>query len=72
MHLAHRAGSCNNGPCPNVFDTDEDDLVAVQGTSLTDPEALAQLDRMPRHESVVLVPRSLLVEYVRKLAGELT
>ncbi|TDD46991.1 hypothetical protein E1263_35445 [Kribbella antibiotica] len=70
MRLIHRAGSCDNGPCPNVFDTDDGDLVAIQGAELLDPNALAQLSQMPAHETVVLVPRALLIEYARKVQTE--
>jgi len=54
-----------------MFDVEEADAVearvGVQGQRLTDPEALAQLDGMPAHESVVLVPRGLIEEYARKM-----
>lgn len=121
LRLIHRAGTCENGPCPNAFDVSgdgRDDWAAVQGTrvagtaaaaavmvprqlvleyasltggaapagvalqpgrfgvadggpghvivrgeALTDPAALAQLSGMPAHESVVMVPRQLIVEY---------
>ncbi|HZX06042.1 hypothetical protein [Kribbella sp.] len=69
MRLIHRAGPCDNGPCPNVFDTDDGTLVAVQGAQLVDTDALAQLDQMPAHETVVLVPRELLLEYAKQ-AGD--
>ncbi|MPZ65719.1 MAG: hypothetical protein GEU83_09470 [Pseudonocardiaceae bacterium] len=60
--LTLRAGTCHEGPCPNVFDyTPQPGLVAVQGTRLADPDALAQLRNMPDHEAVVLVPRALLL-----------
>lgn len=69
--LTLRAGSCDGGPCPNVFDyASQPELVAVQGTRLTEPDALAQLSRMPDHEAVVLVPRILLLEYARAIIGE--
>lgn len=69
--LIHRAGSCEEGPCPNVFDyKPEPEMAAVQGTQLTDPDALAQLKDMPEHETVVLVPRTLLLEYARKILQE--
>ena len=42
----------------------------MQDGRLTDPDALAQLSRMPDHEIVVLVPRTLLVEYARVITGE--
>ena len=75
LRLIHRAGTCENGPCPNVFDVvgeSREDMVAIQGETLTDLMALAQLSGMPGHESVVLVPRQLILEYadqVRKEAG---
>lgn len=69
--LIHRAGSCDYGPCPNVFDYKPDpELAAIQGTRLTDPEALAQLKDMPDHETVVLIPRKLLLEYARMILQE--
>lgn len=71
MPLTHRAGSCDGGPCPNVFDFEpEPEFAAVQGTRLTDPDALAQLTDMPDHETVVLVPRTLLLEYARTITQE--
>jgi hypothetical protein len=73
MQLIHRAGSCEDGPCPNVFDVtgdDQEDMTGIQGTTLTDPSALAQLSRMPTHESIVLVPRQLLLEYADRVRAE--
>jgi hypothetical protein len=73
MQLIHRAGSCEDGPCPNVFDVTGDgqeDMAAIQGTTMTDPSALARLSRMPAHESLVLVPRQLLLEYADRVRGE--
>ncbi|MFC9693485.1 hypothetical protein ACFTSF_33355 [Kribbella sp. NPDC056951] len=67
MRLIHRVGSCKDGSCPNVFDTDVEGLVAIQGAELIDAEALGQLSRMPAHETVVLVPRDLLIEYAQKV-----
>jgi hypothetical protein len=68
MKLIHRGGGCNDGPCPNVFDLDtEPELVAIQGATLTDTEALNQLPRKPEHESLVLVPRELILDYARKI-----
>jgi hypothetical protein len=59
MRLTRRAGSCDNGPCPNIFDTDTAGLAAVQGTRRTDPSGTS-----------VLVPRTLLTEYVRAVASD--
>jgi hypothetical protein len=53
-----------------VFDMEGDgleDMAAIQGRTLTDRAALAQLSQMPAHESVVLVPRRLLLEYASQL-----
>lgn len=65
MRLILRARRSDSGLSPSIFDTDEDGQVAVQGTELLDPEALAQLGDLPNHETVVLVPRELLTEYAR-------
>jgi hypothetical protein len=128
LRLIHRAGSCENGPCPNVFDVAGDgrsDMIAVQGTTIagtgtsahqsavrvprqlvldyaglfrgatvsgkepdrdlfdvsgdrsgnitirgetmTDASALAQLSGMPTHESVILVPRRLVLDYAYRI-----
>lgn len=53
------ADDCPTSPvCPRVIDTDGDTVI-VQGTTVTDPEIVAELD-MPTHESGVEVPRSLI------------
>ncbi len=73
MQLIHRAGTCEDGPCPNVFDVTGDgreDMAGIQGATLTDPSALAQVSRMPAHESMVLVPRQLLLEYADRVRAE--
>jgi hypothetical protein len=55
------AGDCTDGTCPAVYATDDPHVVAVQGTSLADTTALAAAGGdLPAHESVVLVPRSVL------------
>lgn len=71
--LIHRAGSCENGPCPNVFDVAGDGLenmVGVQGAVLTDPPALAQVSEMPAEETIVLIPRQVLREYLELMREE--
>lgn len=70
MQLIFRAGECKNGPCPTIYDAD-DGRVAVQGPLLVDSQALSQLDGMPAHESVVLIPRELMIEYVRRIGTRL-
>jgi hypothetical protein len=65
--LIHRAGTCDNGPCPNLFELDTDPgTVAIQGTT-ADPQLLGQLPGMPGYESLVLFPKALIIEYARKL-----
>ncbi len=64
MRLRLYAGDCEGGPCPTVYETDDGDF-GVQGTRLTDPEALAQLEDMPEDEAVVVIPRELLAEATR-------
>ena len=69
--LTHRTGSCDYGPCPNIFDyKPKSEMVAIQGTRLTDPEALAQLKDMPSYETVVLIPRTPLLEYASMILQE--
>jgi hypothetical protein len=65
LKLIHRAGSCENGPCPNLFDVTGDgreNMAAVQGATVANPAAAA-------HESVVLVPRRLVLEYASLIQG---
>jgi hypothetical protein len=57
---------CNDGTCPGILDTDDPAVVGVQGATLTDPQALADLGRIPSHEQVVLLPRSLLESYIKE------
>ena len=67
MRLTRKYGEgCNDSTCPALFDTDDPELVGVQGSVLTDPEALADLGPIPGHEQVVLLPRELLMGYANK------
>ncbi len=47
------AGDCAGNQCPAVYETDDPELVGVQGTLHLEPGT-------PAHEAVVLVPRRLL------------
>lgn len=49
---------CRDSACPAFIDFDDPEFVGFQGTRLTDPEALADVE-VPDHESIVLIPRSL-------------
>jgi hypothetical protein len=56
MRLTKLAG-CSGGTCPAVYATDRGTVV-VQGTPVTDPEALAAME-LPAHETAVEVPADL-------------
>jgi hypothetical protein len=49
---------CRDSACPAFIGLSDPELVGVQGTRLTDPEALASLE-VPGHETVIVIPRSL-------------
>ena len=61
--LAFVGTSSGGGGCPTVFVSERGTLV-VQGTTVTDPDALAEIRRhgngIPAHESCVEVPAALL------------
>jgi hypothetical protein len=54
----HKIGGCDDGTCPTLYATDRGTYV-VQGTIVTDPDALATLN-LPTHETAVEVPADLL------------
>jgi hypothetical protein len=63
MRLTRKLSGCDDGTCPAIWDTDDPQLVAVQGAILTDPQARVGLGPVPAHEQVVLVPRAILDSY---------
>ncbi len=65
MHITARHSGCSDATCPAIFDTDDPGTVGVQGTILTDAQALREIGDVPPHETVVLVPRSLFESYRR-------
>ena len=65
LHLVRVLAGCTDGPCPRVIETTDNDLLAVQGRRPS-PEELAAMG-CPDHETVVLVPRTLLAEYAASL-----
>jgi hypothetical protein len=65
MRITRKHGECSDGTCPAVYDTDDPEMVGVQGAILTDVQALGDIGEIPAHESVVLLPRSLFESYVR-------
>ena len=65
MRLTRKLSGCDDGTCPAIWDTDDPQLVAVQGAILTDPQARVDLGEIPAHEQVVLLPRKILDGYAR-------
>jgi hypothetical protein len=65
VRIIKRAGECTDGTCPAIYDTDDPAVVAVQGAVLSEAAALADIGPVPGHETVVLIPRSLLASYAR-------
>jgi hypothetical protein len=66
MRVTKKYGGCSDGPCPTIYDLDDPALVAVQGATLTDSQALADIGDIPGHENVVILPSSLLDTYVEQ------
>lgn len=63
MRIEFVGSTSNVNGCPTVFRTERGTLV-IQGTTVTDPEALAEMSRhgngVPAYESAVEVPAELL------------
>jgi hypothetical protein len=57
-----------NGSCPALHEDAASGEVIVQGTPLTDPEDLAQLQHFGPGDTAVVVPRELLVNHAPKEA----
>jgi len=66
MRIIRKHGECSDGTCPAVYDTDDPEMVGVQGAILTDAQALSDIGEIPAHENVVLLPRSLFESYARE------
>ncbi|PXY25135.1 hypothetical protein BAY59_24220 [Prauserella coralliicola] len=69
MKLTHLGSTSKNGGCPEAYETDRGTFI-VQGTRVTDPEALAILRErgLPDHETAVEIPKEL-VEFFREARG---
>lgn len=61
MELRFLGSTSDGGACPNLYETDRGTIV-VQGSRVTDPDALAILRArgLPDHETAVEIPRELL------------
>ncbi|GII83171.1 hypothetical protein Ssi03_11610 [Sphaerisporangium siamense] len=64
MRLRFLGSTSEAGACPSLYETDRGTIV-VQGLTLIDPEARADLREVLPGESAVEVPRALLVEIAR-------
>ena len=62
MKLTHLGTESGDTGCPSLYATDQGTFL-VQGWRVADAEALAGLD-LPDHETVIEVPRELLVRHV--------
>lgn len=62
------AGTCNGGPCPHVYDLSDGDFL-FQGDEVTDPAVLAGIEVSPG-ERFVRLPRDIVMQLVRRYAGE--
>jgi hypothetical protein len=67
VKLIKLGDQCSGGSCPTVYLTDRDTVV-VQGYMVEQEEAAGSVS-LPAGESLVEVPRSLLVEAARYLPG---
>jgi len=58
MRLRFLGSNSEQGTCPAVYETDRG-TYAVQGTLVTDPDALADCFNRASHEVVVEIPKEL-------------
>ncbi|MFC4537072.1 hypothetical protein [Sphaerisporangium dianthi] len=68
MRLRFLGSTSEAGACPSLYETDRGTLV-VQGLTVTDAEAHADLLHVLDGESAVEVPRELLVDIARRVLG---
>lgn len=61
MELTFLGTTSKQGNCPNLYRTDRGTYI-IQGTTVTDPDALATLRKrgLPDHETAVEVPAALM------------
>lgn len=61
MRLTHLGTTSGGGGCPELYETDRGTYV-VQGSRITDPDALATLRErgLPDHEAAIEIPKALL------------
>jgi hypothetical protein len=62
----------NVGDSPTLFATDRTDrrTYIAQGWKVTDPQALADIGRVPDHETLIEIPEEVLKFYARRYQQE--
>jgi hypothetical protein len=60
------------GESPTLFASDRTDRVTyiAQGWKVTDPQALADVGRVPDHEGLIEIPEDVLKMYARRYMEE--
>jgi hypothetical protein len=66
MRLRFLGSTSEAGACPSLYETDRGTIV-VQGLQVTDAEALADLPDVLDGETIIEVPRELLVDIARRV-----
>jgi hypothetical protein len=54
------AGGCEDRSCPAVYETDDPETVAIQGSLPVTADDLTGAGAVPGHEGILLVPAALL------------
>jgi hypothetical protein len=70
MRMRFLGSTSEAGACPTLYETDRGTIV-IQGLTLTDAEALADLRDVLDGESAVEVPRELIAEIARQVVPAL-
>jgi hypothetical protein len=62
----------DDGDSPTLFATDRTDRVTyiAQGWKVTDPDILADVGRIPDHETLIEIPEDVLKYHVRRYQQE--
>ncbi|MGX2996854.1 hypothetical protein JNUCC64_21705 [Streptomyces sp. JNUCC 64] len=63
MTLRFLGTTSDDGDCPTLYEVVETGEIVVQGDALRNAEHLAQLRDVKESETLVIVPRDLLVKF---------
>lgn len=69
MRMRFLGSTSEAGACPTLYETDRGTIV-VQGLTVTDAEALADLRDVLEGETAVEVPRELITRIARRVLPE--